>query len=128
MAWSKNKYRNKKVKVGGVVFDSDLERYCHSLLKSYDVDFVWQVEWEIQEGFVSWEGKKKRRIYMMIDFVLKLPDVLIFIDTKGFATSEAKIKYKILEHQLQSHKKKYEIYWLKNKKEVKEFINKRLLV
>lgn len=127
MAWNKTKYGNKKVKSNGVVFDSALEKYCHDLLTKFSVPFVWQVEWELQASFDSWEGKKKRRIYMRIDFVIKLPNLLIFIDTKGFATAEAKMKYKILEHQLQSQQRidRYELHWLKNKKEVKDFIISR---
>lgn len=122
MTKKRNKYGNRKVKTSAGTFDSALEKNCHDLLTNFKIPFKAQVEWELMPKYKSWDGKAIRRMYMKVDFVIKWDDLYIFIDTKGFATDVAKIKYKLLGYQLQQSERKHEIHWLKNKKEVQNFV------
>jgi hypothetical protein len=123
MALKRRKYGNNKPIYNGVKFDSELELSCYQLLSKLNIPFKWQVEYELQPNFKSWEGKGIRRIYMKIDFVVKMPDgKLIIFDTKGFADNVAPLKYKMLEYRLITGKRNYELHWLKTKKEVKNFV------
>jgi len=115
-------YKTKKVKTGSGTFDSQLEKTCHDLLVKFNIPFKSQVEWELMPKYTSWQGKGIRRIYMKIDFVVKWNDKNIMIDTKGWATEVAKIKYKLLGYQLNKFNMDHEIHFLKNKKEVQNFV------
>jgi hypothetical protein len=104
-------------------FDSNLELDCYKLLEKFKIPFKWQVEYELQPGIKGWNGKAVRRIYMVIDFVIKMPDnTVLLIDTKGFPTDTSKLKYKILEYKMYRSDLDYEIHWLKKKNDVKNFV------
>jgi hypothetical protein len=118
----RQKYGNKKREYNGLKFDSTLELYCYQMLERFKIPFKFQVRYELQPSFKSWKEENVRSIYMKVDFVIKLEDKWIFIDTKGFATDTAKMKYKMLEYQYQKTGREYEVWWLKNKKEVKNYV------
>jgi len=120
--YKRRKYGNKKIKVGHLTFDSKLEKYAHEMFRKFHIEFLFQVEWELMPKYRGWDGKAVRRIYMMIDFFIKDGDKYIFVDTKGYATDTSKLKYKLLGHQALEAKMDYEIHWLKNQKEVKNFV------
>jgi len=58
---------------------------------------------------------------MRVDFLLRFNERKIYIDTKGFATAEAKIKYKMLKNKYKEDVD-VEVVWLKTQKEVNSFI------
>lgn len=116
------KYGNKKLVVDGVKFDSKLEYFCYNLLKECDVDFEFQKKVVLFEKF-KFNGKTVRAMTMLIDFVINHDGKSIYLDTKGFATEGAKIKYKILKHRLKDNLFA-DVVWLHNQKQVREFVNK----
>lgn len=122
MDYRKRKYGNKKIRVGDAVFDSKLEKYAYDLFSKFKMNYTFQVEWELMPKYKGWDGKAVRRIYMKIDFVIREGDKYVFVDTKGFATDTAKIKYKLLGYQANEAGMDYEIRWLKNQKQVKDFV------
>ena len=122
MANRKSYYSTKKIKTPYGTFDSALERYGYDLLTKFKIPFKTQVEWELMPKYRSWEDKGIQRIYMKIDFVVICQGKYIVIDTKGWATEVAKIKYKLLGYQMQHKGMDHEIHFLKNKKEVQNFV------
>lgn len=122
MDYRKRKYGNKKIRVGDTVFDSKLEKYAYDLFSKFKMNYTFQVEWELMPKYKGWDGKAVRRIYMKIDFVIREGDKYVFVDTKGYATDTSKIKYKLLGHQANEAGMDYEIRWLKNQKQVKDFV------
>lgn len=118
----KPKYGNKKVEINGVKADSKLEMMAYNLLKMNNFDFDFQVTVELLPKHINWNTKKIRPINMIVDFVIRLNGVNIYLDTKGFATSESKIKYKWLSYKLVENGEKHRIEWKKTKLEVEGFI------
>lgn len=115
-----SKYGNKKIEIDGVKFDSKLELFCHQEFKKLGLDFDFQKTMLLQEGF-RFRGKAIRPITMIVDFVLKYKDQVIYIDTKGFATETSKLKYKMLKFYLKDESNT-DVIWLHSQKEVKEFL------
>jgi len=114
------KYGNKKVEVNGVKFDSKLELYLYQSLTENSFDFDFQVTIELIPKF-KFKGISIRAINMRVDFILRHEGKIIYIDTKGFATPEAKIKYKMLKYKFRDDEE-IEIVWLKTQKEVNAYI------
>ena len=114
------KYGNKKVEVNGVKFDSKLELYLYQSLTENSFDFDFQVTIELIPKF-KFKGISIRAINMRVDFILRHEGKIIYIDTKGFATPEAKIKYKMLKYKFRDDEE-VEIVWLKTQKEVNAYI------
>lgn len=114
------KYGNKKVEVDGIKFDSKLELYLYQSLIKNNLEFDFQVPIELVPKF-KFKGISIRAIAMRVDFLLKHNGQLIYIDTKGFATPEAKIKYKMLKYKFKDSDN-VDIVWLKTQKEVNSFI------
>ena len=114
------KYGNKKVVVDGVKFDSKLELYLYDKLKVNGFDFDFQVTIELVPKF-RFRTEGIRAITMRVDFLLNVDNRIIYIDTKGFATSDAKIKYKMLKYKFKDNPD-VEVVWLKTQKEVNAFI------
>jgi len=114
------KYGNKKVEVNGVKFDSKLELYLYQSLTENSFDFDFQVTIELIPKF-KFKGISIRAINMRVDFILRNEGKIIYIDTKGFATPEAKIKYKMLKYKFRDDEE-IEIVWLKTQKEVNAYI------
>jgi hypothetical protein len=121
----RNKYGATKVKHGEMTFDSKLELYAWKMLTNLEIPFDWQVRYNLQESF-KWDNSTIRKIDMVVDFVIHMPDREIVVDTKGFATEVSKIKYKMLKYQMSyiPFPMYDEIVWLGTEKEVKSFIYK----
>jgi len=119
----RTKYGNKKIEFGGVKFDSKLEMYAYQLMKGYNIDFEFQVPIELIPSHRI-NGKAIRKCSTIVDFVIKDENSIIYLDTKGYATETAKLKYKMLGYKKLQEGADFQIVWLKNKKEVLEFVNK----
>lgn len=97
-----NKYRNKKVTVGGKTFDSKKEytRYCElSLLEKAGVitDLQTQIKFVLIPTQKGRNGKVvERECSYIADFVYCQNGDKIVEDTKGFKTPEYKIKRKLM--------------------------------
>jgi len=118
-----NKYGNKKTIWNGVSFDSRLEEYAYRIMMDADIDFEFQVPIELVPKHRI-NGEAIRKASVKVDFVIKDGDSLIYMDTKGFATDVAKLKYKLLGWIKTVANENFSIVWLKNQKEVREFVNK----
>jgi protein associated with RNAse G/E len=117
----RRKYGNKKTIVNGVKFDSKLEQYCHGYLQLIGADFDFQHKVILVDKF-RFNDKGIRATTLTVDFVVRKDGKTIYVDTKGFATEVAKLKYKLLKHKLKDEEN-VDVVWLKNKKEVNGFIN-----
>lgn len=88
-----------KIFCDGIEFDSGLEKNFYLALKNIelvkDVDFQLDTEFVLQPAFKS-HGKSIREIKIYPDFLIK---GVILVDTKGFATPDWKIKWKMLKYQ-----------------------------
>jgi hypothetical protein len=123
--WKKkpyNKYGAKKVFQDGVKFDSKLEMYCYNQLNTHDIPFEFQVKINLMPKFKDVNGKAIREMNLICDFILSLKERTLFVDTKGFFTADAKLKYKLLKYKIYLDGNLGEIIFLRNKKEVDNFI------
>lgn len=100
-----NKYRNKKVVIDGIKFDSKLESMKYLELKLLErvgeiKDLKLQVTFELQPSY-----KKNNKIVKAINYVADFVyyDVnkkkTIIVDTKGYRTEIYKLKKKIFEYK-----------------------------
>ncbi len=120
MFYKKNKYGNKKIIFNDIKFDSKLELYCYKLLNEMDISFSFQEKIILVDKF-RYNNKTIRAITLTVDFVIKNSEKTIYLDTKGFATEVAKIKYKMLKNKLKEDPST-EVVWLNTQKNVKQFI------
>ena len=120
MFYKKNKYGNKKIIFNDIKFDSKLELYCYKLLNEMGVSFIFQKKIILVDKF-KYNDKTIRAITLTVDFVLEDEEKTIYLDTKGFATEVAKIKYKMLKNKLKDNPLT-EVVWLNTQKNVKQFI------
>lgn len=118
----RNKYGNTKVIIEGVKFDSKLEAFLYKILKDNGMDFDFQVNIELVPKF-RFQYENIRALNMRVDFLLRYNGREIYIDTKGFATSESKIKYKLLKNKFKAEPH-VNIIWLKTQKEVNAYIGR----
>lgn len=96
-----NKYRNKKIVIDNIKFDSKLEanRYAElELLQRTKVisNLKLQVPFVLQEGFKK-NGKSYQAIKYIADFVYEENGRTVVEDTKGVETDVFKIKHKLFE-------------------------------
>ena len=100
--WEKptmSKYKNKKVVVDNILFDSKKEANYYIYLKMLE-DAGKIVDLELQKKFVlqptfKLNGKAYRAITYVADFVYKDDNGIHVVDTKGYRTEVYKIKKKI---------------------------------
>jgi hypothetical protein len=92
---SRHKYRNKKVEVDGIRFDSKLEANCYKEILASGLNFSRQEVFEIQEKFKD-GTKTVRPIKYVADFLIKHNGVSYVLDSKGMKTPEFMLKYKLL--------------------------------
>ena len=118
MRYRGHKYGAKKAEKYGKKFDSQLELYFYEKLIALGITFEFQRK-EVLQGNFRHNNKAVREIGMFIDFVIHDNNKIYFIDTKGFFTEVAKIKYKMLTHKyfLDNSGKDFEVIFIKNKKE-----------
>ncbi len=107
------KYGANKTVVGGITFDSKQEAdYYEHLLVKQKAGYIKEIELQpvlnIMPAF-NYYGKKRRKMDYKLDFhVTYHDDYEVWIDIKGFATADAKMKRKITEYM---HKDKH-IIWI----------------
>lgn len=113
------KHNASKCYEDGIEFDSNLERMFYRVLKEngyqLDKDFTYQKHFEIQPAFRIQEGKILA-INMYIDFVVC---GRVLVDTKGLATEDWKIKWKMLKYQ---HRDNYIYFTPHNREECEKVI------
>lgn len=98
-----SKYRNKKIVVDNIKFDSNLEATRYKELKLLQrakqiSNLRLQVSFLLQEGFKK-NGKTHRKIEYIADFVYEENGQTIVEDTKGICTEVFKIKQKLFEYK-----------------------------
>jgi hypothetical protein len=118
----KNKYKAKAIVVDGVRFASQLERYCYERLVMEKVLFKFQESYIIQPPFERADGSKVRAIKIVVDFVFTTDNGIILLDTKGFFTEYAKMKYKMLEYMFTEMDYVYELFFLSKRDAIDNFI------
>ena len=96
-----NKYRNKKVVIDNIKFDSQLEANRYVELKLLQragkiKKLRLQVPFVLQEGFKK-NGKSYQAIKYIADFVYEENGRTVVEDTKGMQTDVFKIKHKLFE-------------------------------
>lgn len=98
-----NKYRNRKIVIDNIKFDSILEANRYQELKLLQKakqisNLRLQVPFLLQEGFKK-NGKTHRKIEYIADFVYEENGQTIVEDTKGMKTETFKIKQKLFEYK-----------------------------
>lgn len=98
-----NKYKNRKIVVDNIKFDSVLEANRYQELKLLQrakqiSNLRLQVPFLLQEGFKK-NGKTHRKIEYIADFVYEENGQTIVEDTKGMKTETFKIKQKLFEYK-----------------------------
>ncbi len=98
-----NKYKNTKIVVDNIKFDSNLEATRYKELKLLQrakqiSNLRLQVPFLLQEGFKK-NGKTHRKIEYIADFVYEVDGQTIVEDTKGMKTETFKIKQKLFEYK-----------------------------
>lgn len=99
----RTKYKNKKITVDGITFDSKKEAQRYSELKILErggkiSQLVLQPRFELQESFKK-NGKTYRKIEYVADFMYRdnEKNVTIVEDVKGVKTDVYKLKRKMFE-------------------------------
>ena len=98
-----NKYRNRKIVVDNIRFESNLEATRYRLLKLLQrakqiSNFRLQVPFLLQEGFKK-NGTTHRKIEYIADFVYEENGHPVVEDTKAMKTETFKIKQKLFEYK-----------------------------
>ena len=98
-----NKYKNTKIVIDNIKFDSVLEANRYQELKLLQrakqiSNLRLQVPFLLQEGFKK-NGKTHRKIEYIADFVYEENGQTIVEDTKGMKTESFKIKQKLFEYK-----------------------------
>ena len=110
-----------KVEVNGIKFDSKLESYFYSQLQALGVTFEFQKEYVLQDKF-RYRSEAIRQLKIIVDF--DIPCVNMIVDTKGWQTTDNKLKQKLLKWHLHQLGRAPEIELPRNKKECDTLINK----
>lgn len=98
-----NKYRNRKIVVDNIRFESNLEATRYRQLKLLQrakqiSNLRLQVPFLLQEGFKK-NGKTHRKIEYIADFVYEENGQTVVEDTKGICTDVFRIKQKMFEYK-----------------------------
>ena len=98
-----NKYKNRKIVVDNIKFESNLEAERYRQLKLLQrakqiSNLRLQVPFLLQESFKK-NGKTHREINYIADFVYEENGQTVVEDTKGICTEVFKIKRKLFEYK-----------------------------
>ncbi len=101
---SQSKYRNEKVKIDGVAFDSKAEAKRYNELQlmiraGKIADLKLQPTYELQPAFRDKHGKHQRAITYRADFAYMESGSVVVEDVKGMETEVFKIKAKLLRYR-----------------------------
>ena len=101
-----NKYHNNKVEYDGIKFDSKKERDYYIRVKNDDTisNLQLQVRIELLPKFQDNQGNNIRKMEYVADFVYNKDGITYIVDTKGFKTSDYKLKKKLLLYKLKDDK------------------------
>lgn len=101
----RTKYKNKKITVDGITFDSKKEARRYTELKMLEkggaiAQLVLQPRFELQESFKK-SGKTYRKIEYVADFMYRDNEkgVTVIEDVKGMRTDVYKLKKKLFEYK-----------------------------
>lgn len=99
-----NKYRNKKVVIDGIKFDSIAEGNRYRELKllekrKYITDLELQPKFELQPKYTNAKGEHIRAIIYKADFSYIENGKIIVEDVKGMETKDFKLKKKMFEYK-----------------------------
>lgn len=111
-----------KIELDGIKFRSKLEAYTYRRLK--EEGFIFEYEkhkYTIIEKF-EYMGEKLRASTLTPDFVNL--DKKIMIEVKGFETDISKLKRKLLMYKLHIAREDWNIFMVKNQRQVEELIIK----
>lgn len=99
-----SKYKNKKVEIDGIKFDSKDEAQYYLYLKKQKEDgkikdFGLQQKFELQPSFKK-DGKTHRAITYTVDFaVYKWNGEVEYIDVKGMETQQGLLRKKLFDYK-----------------------------
>lgn len=101
-----NKYHNKKVEYNGIKFDSKKEKDYYLKIKDDKTisNLQLQVRIELLPKFVDNQGNSVRKMEYVADFVYEKDNITYIVDTKGFKTSDYKLKKKLLLYKIKDDK------------------------
>lgn len=99
-----NKYRNKKIIIDEIKFDSIAEGRRYKELKllkegNYITELKLQPKFELQAKYTNKKGKHIRAITYKADFSYIENGILVVEDVKGVETKEFKLKKKMFEYK-----------------------------
>lgn len=116
-------YNNEKVVMAdGVTADSKLEANLREKLLQQGVDHEFQKTFVLQDTFKTPTGKTIRRMTTIVDFYMVWHGVELIIDTKGYSTEMACMRWKLLERKLTSEQRNYRTLWLRNNAHITLFM------
>jgi hypothetical protein len=113
-----------KSTLDGIKFDSNLEKFCYTELKSDNLHEKLKYEGKtfvIIEGF-EFQGKKYQSVKITPDFVDE--DKKVIIECKGYMRQNAlfPMRWKIMKKYFADNKLDYDIHLVFNQGEIKEAI------
>lgn len=111
------KYKNNKVEIDGIKFDSKMEGNIYGIIKENGLEYILQPKYLLQEKF-RYNNKVVREINYIGDFDLKINNVVYTIDVKGMETQVFKIKAKMFLYRYGR-----EIVRIKSMKHFREWLN-----
>ncbi len=115
-----------KCVIDGIEFDSKLEGHAYAQFKYHHIRFRLKPKFVIQEKF-RFHGKGIQQITLTPDFYLI--DLNIVVDTKGFSTDSATLKFKLFKRYLfDEYTDPPNVIILKTKKDVDLFIAQNLSI
>ena len=89
-----NKYKNKKIEIDNIKFDSEMEFEFYQKAKEYNIELGMRKTFILQPSFM-YKDKKILSIKYISDFDIEK----YIIDIKGMKTTEFKLKEKIFKYQ-----------------------------
>ena len=96
-----NKYKNKKIEIDNIKFDSEMEFKFYQKAKEFNIELGMRKTFILQPSFI-YKNKKILPIKYVSDFNIGK----YIIDIKGMKTTEFKLKEKIFKYQ---YGKEYEL-------------------
>lgn len=116
--------KNKKVRnatpntYDGINFKSKLETNCYKIFQDKGITLKYEpTRFTLLEGF-EYNGYKFRDITYTPDFIDEERGIII--ETKGFATNDFKLRWKLFLWYLKKTNSHYRVYILKNIKQIRE--------
>ncbi len=124
------KFRNKRLRVGDIDFDSELEYFVWDVFQNNKLGCQEHIEeWQFQKPIqlapsFKFNDETVGSISIVIDFFVVTKNKIFYIDTKGYLAQHSAIKLKMLKRVIldSGHDKPVEVVLINNKGEVANFI------